>query len=295
MMVGVPALILLVFIIRKVYSVYFGPLSKFPGPKLAAATFPNELHIDELVYYEELYSLPKPRNKSEFFPMLTFMIEKLYNRIEEFKKSGELLSMRLNYLDSLDFSPMWINTIQAIIETGVLMKYFPWLLSILLRLPKSAIGLIELGLLILDDFQNYHGFGLDKTVIHTILESVLPPEENAPVDLRVVEYLPYLVSFTVTPVGMTSVDVHHNETIFPDSQTFKLERWLEKRPKESLPLDQYLVAFTKGSRQCIGIHFAKAALLLTLFDTTRIDVDIQHDLFAPRTAFDSKGVRVIFK
>jgi hypothetical protein len=53
--------------------------------------------------------------------------------------------------------------------------------------------------------------------------------------------------------------------------------------------------------------FAKAALLLTvatvyrrfekqeLFDTTRIDVDIQHDLFAPRAAFDSKGVRVIFK
>jgi hypothetical protein len=56
-------------------------------------------------------------------------------------------------------------------------------------------------------------------------------------------------------------------------------------------------------------HFslAKAVLLLTaatvyrrfekqeLFETTRVDVDIQHDLFAPRAAFDSKGVRVIFK
>ena len=58
-----------------------------------------------------------------------------------------------------------------------------------------------------------------------------------------------------TPVGMTSVDVRHNETIFPDSQTFKPERWLEKRPEWSPPLDRYLVAFTKGSRQCIGMQY----------------------------------------
>jgi hypothetical protein len=105
--------------------------------------------------------------------MLNFIIEKLCKRIEEFKESGEPLSMRLvymcfiidittlfvvnrswNYLDSPDFSPMWINTIQVIVKTGVLMKHFPWLLSILPRLPKSVIGLIEPGLLILDDFQN---------------------------------------------------------------------------------------------------------------------------------------------
>ena len=107
--------------------------------------------------------------------MLQFMIEKLCNRIEEFKESGEPLSMRpvymcfttdittlfvvnrsWNHLDSPDFSPMWINTIQAIVETGVLMKHFPWLLSILPLLPKSVIGLIEPGLLILDDFQNVY-------------------------------------------------------------------------------------------------------------------------------------------
>jgi hypothetical protein len=32
-----------------------------------------------------------------------------------------------------------------------------------------------------------------------------------------------------------------------------------------------------------------------LFETTRADVDIQHDLFLPQAALDSKGVRVIFK
>jgi hypothetical protein len=52
---------------------------------------------------------------------------------------------------------------------------------------------------------------------------------------------------------------------------------------------------------------AKAELLLTiatvfrrfdkqeLFETTRADVDVQHDLFLPQAALDSKGVRVIFK
>lgn len=48
--------------------------------------------------------------------------------------------------------------------------------------------------------------------------------------------------------------------------------------------------------------FAKAVLLLIvatvyrrfekqeLFETTRADVDFQHDLFAPRAAFDSRGL-----
>lgn len=50
---------------------------------------------------------------------------------------------------------------------------------------------------------------------------------------------------------MTSVFMHHNEKIFPDSYSFVPERWmdLEKRKK----LETYMVAFTKGSRQCIGM------------------------------------------
>ena len=39
--------------------------SNVSGPIIRIS--PNELHIDELEYYEELYSLHKPRNKSEFF------------------------------------------------------------------------------------------------------------------------------------------------------------------------------------------------------------------------------------
>lgn len=58
-----------------------------------------------------------------------------------------------------------------------------------------------------------------------------------------------------TPVGMTSVHIHHNEEIFPESYKFKPERWLENRPERAPPLDRYLVAFSKGSRQCIGMKY----------------------------------------
>jgi cytochrome P450 len=101
--------------------------------------------------------------------------------------------------------------------------------------------------------------------------------------------------------------MHNNATIFPAPTVFKPERWLEARPAGAPPLERYLVAFTKGSRQCVGMHLAKAELRLAiatvfrrfqhqeLFETTRRDVDIEHDCFLPQAAMDSKGVRVLFK
>ncbi|KAL3465075.1 cytochrome P450 [Aspergillus heterothallicus] len=55
-----------------------------------------------------------------------------------------------------------------------------------------------------------------------------------------------------TPVGMSSMLIHHNEDIFPDSHNFVPERWLN--PEKRHHLEKYLVSFTKGSRQCIGIN-----------------------------------------
>jgi len=54
---------------------------------------------------------------------------------------------------------------------------------------------------------------------------------------------------------MTSVLIHHNEEIFPESYKFKPERWLEKRPEGAPSLDRYLVSFSKGSRQCLGMKY----------------------------------------
>jgi cytochrome P450 len=61
------------------------------------------------------------------------------------------------------------------------------------------------------------------------------------------------------PVGMTSVLVHHDESIFPDSHTFRPERWIENPV-----LEKYLVSFSKGSRQCLGINLAYAEMYLCL-------------------------------
>jgi hypothetical protein len=47
--VGLLILILIGFTTRRVYSVYFGPLSKFPGPKLAAATLLYEFYYDVIL------------------------------------------------------------------------------------------------------------------------------------------------------------------------------------------------------------------------------------------------------
>lgn len=122
-----------------------------------------------------------------------------------------------------------------------------------------------------------------------------------------------------TPVGMTSVLVHHDESIFPDSHSFKPERWLDN-PR----LDRYLVSFSKGSRQCIGINLAYAELYLTLsaifrrygsaelrasgttdegddegilelYETSIKDVAIQADGFVPLPAEGTKGIRIHVK
>ncbi|KAI9701845.1 MAG: hypothetical protein M1836_001189 [Candelina mexicana] len=107
-----------------------------------------------------------------------------------------------------------------------------------------------------------------------------------------------------TPVGMTSVFMHQDPTIFPDPQTFRPERWMDL--KERQRLDRYLVPFSKGSRQCAGINLALAEMYLTLatvhsrfnlelFETTREDVDMKHDFFFSAPHLASKGVRVVFK
>ncbi|EFW15797.1 conserved hypothetical protein [Coccidioides posadasii str. Silveira] len=97
-----------------------------------------------------------------------------------------------------------------------------------------------------------------------------------------------------TPVGMTSYLIHHNPEIFPDSSKFIPERWLDQDGKRHRHLDPYLMTFSKGSRQCIGINLAYAELYLIisslirrfggrmeLFETTMRDVVPKKDYFLP--------------
>lgn len=110
---------------------------------------------------------------------------------------------------------------------------------------------------------------------------------------------------------MTAYFVHHDEAIFPNSHEYIPERWIEN-PR----LDKYMVSFTKGTRQCVGINFAYAIMYMTtaavfrryggpesvdavekleLFETTKDDVVMVADKFVPWVKEGSKGIRVVVK
>jgi len=53
-----------------------------------------------------------------------------------------------------------------------------------------------------------------------------------------------------TPAGMSAALLHLRPDIFPEPRKFRPERWLEQQDRQ---LDRCLLAFSKGSRGCLGI------------------------------------------
>ncbi|KAK2030379.1 oxoglutarate/iron-dependent oxygenase [Colletotrichum zoysiae] len=111
-----------------------------------------------------------------------------------------------------------------------------------------------------------------------------------------------------TPVGMTATLIHNHPDLFPDSGHFRPERWLDEEGRRHHQLDKYLLSFSRGSRQCIGINLAYAELYMvfgllirrmgssmSLFCTTKEDVEIHYDRFVPTPKDGTRGVRVIIQ
>jgi len=161
------------------------------------------------------------------------------------------------------------------------------------------------------------------------------PDANARLDFIALEKLPYLTAvikealrlsygvigrlprvvpepgaefngFSVpagTIVGMSAWVMHHDEGVWPDSQTFDPTRWLESEEK-FFYLEKYLVPFGKGSRQCIGMPLAYCELYITLgtifrrFDglenyETRPEDLVYDDYFSSYHPPEAKKFRVI--
>ena len=110
------------------------------------------------------------------------------------------------------------------------------------------------------------------------------------------------------PVSMTQMLIHQNEHIFSDPHSFSPERWLSGSPEGLARMKHFLIPFSRGTRQCVGMNLAYAELFLTLgalfgvqgvemelSGTSRKDIDCVHDYFNPAPSSDAKGVRVLVR
>ncbi|KAF9699924.1 hypothetical protein EKO04_002335 [Ascochyta lentis] len=105
-------------------------------------------------------------------------------------------------------------------------------------------------------------------------------------------------------IGMSAAITHHDEKAFPESYAFIPERWLDENNQRRKDVERSMLAFSKGSRSCLGMNLALCELNLSLTalalrvlphmhlsDTTAEDLAYDHDMFIPMTK-DNRGVRV---
>lgn len=56
-----------------------------------------------------------------------------------------------------------------------------------------------------------------------------------------------------TPMSTSNYIMHHNESVFPDSDKFLPDRWFDEKGSRRKELEPLIMSFSKGSRQCLGI------------------------------------------
>ncbi len=55
-----------------------------------------------------------------------------------------------------------------------------------------------------------------------------------------------------TPVGMTTMLMHTNETLYPNPMSFEPDRWMDNGSRKKL--DKTFAPFSKGTRICLGMQ-----------------------------------------
>jgi cytochrome P450 len=57
-----------------------------------------------------------------------------------------------------------------------------------------------------------------------------------------------------TAIGMSAFINHNNEELFPEPEKYEPERWIDSQGKPNYAMEKYIMSFSKGSRQCIGMQ-----------------------------------------
>ncbi|KIW01741.1 uncharacterized protein PV09_06917 [Verruconis gallopava] len=117
------------------------------------------------------------------------------------------------------------------------------------------------------------------------------------------------VEYVIPPgfvVSMTSIYIHMNERLFPNPHAFMPERWLDDQGRRRRDMEKYILTFSRGTRNCLGMNLAYAELYMCLaaivlhigdqmelFETDLRDVTPEYETFAMRPYKGSQGIRVV--
>ncbi|KAI1160687.1 cytochrome P450 [Nemania serpens] len=105
-------------------------------------------------------------------------------------------------------------------------------------------------------------------------------------------------------ISMDNYTASHDSWAFPSPFEFRPGRWEnDPRAPDGKSLSTYLVAFSRGTRNCVGMQLAYAELYIglatffrrfdcELFETGRDAVDCYYDRFVPKPKPGTHGVRV---
>ncbi|KAJ5162339.1 cytochrome P450 [Penicillium capsulatum] len=92
-------------------------------------------------------------------------------------------------------------------------------------------------------------------------------------------------------VSSNIYSMHHNPSVFPSPDTFNPDRWLAD---DSIELEKYNVAFSKGSRSCIGMNLAYLELytVLAVF-FNRFDLQLEESTAGRELAWSDRFAKAI--
>ncbi|KAJ5345239.1 hypothetical protein N7452_003243 [Penicillium brevicompactum] len=98
-------------------------------------------------------------------------------------------------------------------------------------------------------------------------------------------------NWTIPPgaiISQSSYSIHMSPELFPSPHDFNPERWQSDDAREHL--ERLMVPFSKGSRQCLGMHLALADLYLLLATLVlRFDMDLYQTTLEDMSTYREYG------